>query len=289
MIVIAHLKDIWDYFAARMTEIELYRHAAEITAKNELELIDKKEKIFNNAPEPKYLSDTLYNMAFEDATTGGLVVYDHRELNFADQRLRMILHKNKQYQWLLVEAYEEFEAYLEKVYAFCGAKDNSLWPLKDYGNITLPELSEKDFDWYVSQAKSKKEKPHSILNHFRKQFPDLSNMEITNHLNVNLKLTIFMIERMRHFIVHRNGVVNNKNDFIEKVTSKAGFGNITTEHSNYLKLYFGTGDYQDLILLLELPVSSEIPIHHNRLNGLIKRLMAYAHLLYQYVNNAEAT
>ncbi len=293
MVIIVELKEIWAYFTDRMTEIELYRYAADKTAKTELKLIEQSTEQLKKHPDSRRLPASLHNMAFKDAESGNHVFYGHKDLSLREMRLRAVLHKNKQYLWLLAEAYEEFEDYLEKIYTYCGATDNSFWPLKDYGNITLSELSEKDYSWFYNQVKCKKEKPHSILNHFRKQYPELKEKEINNQTGMNLKLTIFMIEHMRHIIVHKKGLVDNKDDFIRNVTRKAGVinnGNISPEHLDYINLYFGTGDYSNMIILLEFQVPSEIPlpIYHNRLGVLLERLIAYSYLLYQHVYSAMA-
>ncbi len=98
----------------------------------------------------------MHNMSFRNAKTGDAIFYGFKELSIEDRYLHVLLHKNKQYQWLLAEAYEEFEDYIENAYAYYGSINNSFWPLRDYGNIFLSELKNKDFYWYVEQARKEK-------------------------------------------------------------------------------------------------------------------------------------
>ena len=207
------LNEIWTNFAERMAEIELFQRAAKDSAKNELLLITQYTNSLKDNPELKELSASLHNMTFYDARTGIVRFYNHKERSLEDRYLHVLLHKNKQYQWLLSEAYEEFEDYLENVYAYYGRINNGFWPLKDYGNISLSELGEKDYAWHVEQARKKKDKPHSILNRFRKQFPGLKAIEATNKIQVNLSLAITLIEKLRHVIVHKGGKVSSKEEF----------------------------------------------------------------------------
>ena len=84
-------------------------------------------------------------MCFTHPKDGTPYFFGHFKSTIEDRRLSVILHKNKQYQWLLSEAYEEFEDFIEAAYAYAGYADNNFWPLKDYGNISLQDLQNKEF------------------------------------------------------------------------------------------------------------------------------------------------
>jgi hypothetical protein len=232
-------------------------------------------------------------MTFYDARTGIIKFYNHKKRSLEDRYLHVLLHKNKQYQWLLAEAYEEFEDYLENIYAYYGGINNAFWPLQDYGNISLSELGNKDYAWYAEQAKKKKDIPHSILNRFRKQFPELMTVEATNKLEINLSLAVTLIEKLRHVIVHKGGKVSSKEAFIKLTTQQSGLynnGNISRDYVNFINLFFGQNEYENLITLLEIRVQPEIPldIHVSLFDKLTGYLMAYAFLIYEYINSSIA-
>ncbi len=287
------LNEIWSDFSERMAEIELYKLAAKDSAKKELSLINENFKAIKNNPDLKDLSASLNNMSFYDARSGEIKFYNYKDRSFEDLYLHVLLHKNKQYQWLLSEAYEEFEDYLENLYAYYGNINNSFWPLKDFGNISLSELDEKDYEWYVTQARKKKDIPSSILNRFRKYFPELKTIETTNKLQVNLSLAIALIEKLRHVIVHKGGKVSSKNAFVKLTTEQVGLyngGSVSEDNINLINLFFGENEYENLITLLEIRVHPEVPfdVHVSIFDKLTGFLMAYAYLLYQYVDSNAA-
>ncbi len=283
------LNEIWNNFAERMAEIELFQYATKATSKNELDSLTEYSNVVKENPSLKDLPKSVHNMSFYDARTGIIKFYNYKKRSLEDYYLHVLLHKNKQYQWLLSEAYEEFEDYLENVYAYFGYKNNCFWPLKDYGNIFLTDICKKDYDWYVKQAKKKNEKePHSILNRFRNHFPALKDIETKNKINVNLSLAITLIEKLRHIIVHKGGKVSSKDEFIRVTTEQIGLynnGRIAQEHIDFINLFFGKSEYENLITLLEIRIHPEIPIdiHVCRFGQLIDYLMAYAAIVYDYV------
>lgn len=285
------LSEIWTNFSERMAEIELFHRAAQDSAKKELLLINEYANSLNDNPELKDFP-SLHNMTFYDARTGIIKVYNHKECSLEDRYLHVLLHKNKQYQWLLAEAYEEFKDYLENIYAYYGSINNAFWPLRDYGNISLSELGEKNYAWYSDQARKKKDiTPHSILNRFRKQFPELRAIEATNKLQINLSLAITLIEKLRHVIVHEGGKVSSKKAFIKLTTKQSGLynnGNISQEHVNLISLFFGENEYENLITLLEIRVQPEIPLggYVNLFGKLTDYLMAYAFLIYEHIDSS---
>jgi hypothetical protein len=77
-------------------------------------------------------------MTFYDAITGNVIFYDHKKLSIEDRYLHIFIHKNKQYQWLLAEAYEEYEDYLENIYAYYGKVNNAFGHLKTMAIFPYP-------------------------------------------------------------------------------------------------------------------------------------------------------
>lgn len=278
------LDEIFESYSSKMTQLCLYQRAMKDIAKKELEKLAEYEKALEKHPELRKHSLSVHNMTFRMAANGEHFFYGHKKLSSEDKRLSVVLHKNKQYQWLLSEAYEEFEDCIERLYAYAGFTNNDFWPLKDYGNITLSEIKTKNFNWFEEQAANKKDAPASIINKFRESFPVIKEIEEKNKLGVNLRLAITLIEFLRHVIVHKGGTVLDKAKFKDIVLKKSCLHNnskTTEEHSKFIDNFFGSGDYEKTILLLEIPTNDEIPldIHINVLDMLIGYLMAYIHII----------
>jgi hypothetical protein len=273
------LNEIWSNFTERMAEIELFQRAA----KN----ITQKELIFLN--ESKNSVGSSHNMLFPNARTGEKKPYYFKKLDSEERHLLVLFHKNKQYKWLLAEAYEEFEDYLENIYAYYGSINDSFWPLEDYGNISLSELKDKNYTFYVERARKKKD-IHKILNRFKMQFPRLKDDELKNKLQVNLYFVVTFIAELRHVIVHKGGIVSDKKDFIETTIKKCGLynnGNISQDHINFINQFFGKNEYDNLITLLEIKTNNETDydISIYPFDILIDYLMAYAYLIYNHIES----
>jgi hypothetical protein len=285
------LNEIWSDFAERMAAIELYQRAAkDITQKEQIYLKEYSDHLRENT-KLKNSSISLHNMLFINARTGEKKPYNFKELSLEERKLQVLLHKNKQYKWLLAEAYEVFENYLENIYAYCGSINDSFWPLEDYGNVTLSELKNKNYTFYVERAKKKKGIPKSILERFKMQFPKLKDDESKNKLQVNLYFVIMFIAQLRHVIVHEGGTVSDKEAFIKKTTKNCDLfndGNISPDHVNFINQFFGKNEYENLITLLEIKINDEklYDINIYPFDILIDYLMSYAYLIYEHINSS---
>lgn len=282
------LIEIFESYSNKMTQIHLYQRAIQKLARKELEKIYKEEKSLEEKPELKEYSYSYHSMSFRRAKDGSRIFFGKKKLSIKDRRLSVVLHENKQFQWLLTEAYEEFEDCLERLYAYAGYTDNNFWPLRDFGNISLNELSQKPFEWFEEQASNKKNTPSSIINKFRNTYSDIKNTEVDNAFEINLYLAIRLVEFLRHVIVHRGGVVDDKEQFKERVLRKCGLFNSGTpsqKHTDFIDQFFGTKEYENTIILLEIPTHPEIPLDINIdvFDTLSGYLMAYIHIVYEYL------
>lgn len=283
-------RTIFDVYSTKMTQIYLYQKAMQELSKKELQKLYEIEESLKDKPETLEMSSSQHNMFFRSARDGAHKFFGSKKSSIEDRRHSLVLHKNKQYQWLLAEAYEEFEDYLEDLYACVGFKNNDFWPLRDFGGITLSEIESKPFEWFQAQAKKKKDKPASIINRFRECLPNIASLEVNNGLEINLRLAIKLVEFLRHVIVHKGGNVSDKDEFIKQVLQKSGLynnGSYDESHLDFINLFFGTGEYKNTIRLLEVPTEPQIPLdtYINVFQVLSNYLMAYAHLVYEEVEN----
>ncbi|MCX6567138.1 MAG: hypothetical protein NTW38_12100 [Candidatus Aminicenantes bacterium] len=279
------LKEIFLIFSERVADIVLYKRAAKATAKKELLQLNQYAEKLKENPAPKESSSSLDAMYYIDPKTGSWEKYGFRESSLEDREKLVVFQKNKQYCWLLAEAYEEFEDYLEATYAHLGYKDISSWIMSDFGNISIADLVGKDYAWYLDRAKNKRDTPQSILTRLRELYPQLVDLEIKNRLDVNLKLAIELIAHLRHYIVHRGGLVTSRDAFLESVLKKCGFWNNGKYHEDYeafIYRFFGTGEYENVISILEIRIHPEIPldIQLDPFDELTRYLVGYASLVY---------
>lgn len=284
------MQEIFDSYSNKIAQLHLYQRAIQKIAKNELKKLNEYEQSIEYSPDLKELSSSYDNISFRRAKDGEHIFFGMFKRTLEERKNAVVLHKNKQYQWLLAEAYEAFEDFLENAYAFAGFNDNNFWPLQDYGNISLKKVQEKPLSWFVTQAKKKNDTPSSIINKFREIFPEIVSVEQKNSLGVNLRLAIIFIELLRHVIVHKSGTVSDKDEFIKRVLQKAGLynnGRADEKYIQYINAHFGSAEYENTITLLEVRVYPEIPldVHVNVFEILSGHLMAYAHLIYESLSN----
>ena len=153
--------------------------------------------------------------------------------------------------------------------------------------IALSDLKTKTFPWFVEQSKNKKGAPHSTLARFREKFSGLPAVEGKNAFEVNLALALSLIEKLRHIIVHNGGKAFNKQKFVEIVAKQAGVynnGKVREEVEGFINQFFGGGEYENVVALLEIQLRPELPFENYicRFGVLTNYLMAYGFLLYEY-------
>lgn len=274
------LDEIFNHYTEKMTQIYLYQRAMKALAQKELEKLHEFGEAVKDNPKYKDRPSSIHNMSFRRAIDGKNVFFGQSLMSIDERKRSVVLHKNKQYQWLLAEAYEEFEDCLEGLWAYVGFKNTENWPLQDFGNIRLAELSGKDFEWFQRKAAKKKGAPSSIVNTFRREFPEIQNIEKKNKLGVDLYLAITLIEKVRHVVVHKGGVVEDKDGFFRSVLEGCGLfnsGNPETKNKDFVEVVFGGGQYSNHIILLEIPTDPEILLdtHINQFDVMGGYMMAY--------------
>lgn len=282
------MKDIWLNFSSRISEIEMIQRAAKATSKRELKELNQQYEILEQNPELKNRSSSLHNMSFNSPFTGRHIFYDFKEKTIKERTNDVFLYRNKQYQWLLAEAYEEFEDFLEHAYAYYGKKDNDFWPLEDFGNIKLSEIKDKDFNWYLEKARKKNAK--KITTVFRKKFKELKSIEATNEYEINLRMVIILIEKLRHIIVHNGGKTSESSQTIDKAMRESEVynnGNIPEKELDFANSFFLTNDnHNGLVLLLEVQIKEHFPldVSYDIFMNLIRCLLSYAYIVYSLID-----
>jgi hypothetical protein len=286
------IENIYGHFTNKSGQIMTYHYVARNVFNKQVEELEKYTSNLEKIGK-KLLYHSFQKFYFQDYQTGDLNQYGEKETSIDEFGKLLVLNKNKQYQWLFVEAYEEFEIFIEKTYAYLGFKNHDVWPLSDYGNISLTEICNKSFDWYYDRTKKKKDKPHSMLDRMREKIAKLSEYESSNSFNNNLKYIIILFEQMRHVIVHKSGIVNDKKIFIEEVLKKSGLyndGKYKEEYFKFCKSFFrGKGDYENHIFFLEIekyPNENDSP-YCDVFQLLMNYLLSYAKMIHDILINLD--
>jgi len=274
----------FNIFLVQIEKILVTQVAVKNSTKEQLKILDEIEEFHERHPDQTDLTKSYYNTWYKS-------IIDEREkplgqiiLSNAERKKAAFYHKNKQYLWLLVEAYEHFSLFLKEVYIQAGVIDSTLWPKADYakaqelcgGNPAIDQLSKI--------IANKKGLSNHVLNQFRKVFPEVKKYDSDNIFGVNLKLALVLIGRMRHQVVHRAGIVSDKDYFLARVMQEAGVynnGKFSDEHKSLVDLFMDSGEMKGLIRLLELPIKRQggFVWESNIFKVLIGILPAYAELL----------
>jgi hypothetical protein len=250
--IVVELSEISAGFASRIAEMEYASRVTQEVMDEEMNSLSEQIHDKENEAEPPVDDDfrSLWFSAvlYRQLRSGQLVGLTSRRQGAEDRRISIMAHKNRQYQWLLAAAYEEFENLVRMLYAYCGKNDPTFWPMEDYGNIVMSEVDSKDFAWYKDRAKNrKKNSAREILNTFRLRWPELAALELDNGIKINMKFVLVLIEKLRHIIVHNGGVTADIAQFKEGVLRDAGLPLKFAERSayeNYVGNYLGQGQYE---------------------------------------------
>ncbi|MCU7835367.1 MAG: hypothetical protein KZQ83_08940 [gamma proteobacterium symbiont of Taylorina sp.] len=282
------LEEIWLDFTGKVAEVELLLRATRSAVKTEMQLLLKNEDALNRLSEGTDTPISMHNMSFRDLRTGQHNFYDHRKLSIDEAKLHLLMRKNKQYQWLLVEVYEAFEKYLVHIYALVGFKNLDCWPMRDYGNVTILEAQDKSFLWYVDQARKKGDLPQSIIKPLQKKFPRLADVEQNNIRDIHLGFVIAFIAQLRHQIVHNAGWTISKEELILKVGKKIGLynnGQIDEPLVDFANDFFGSGEHENMVALLEVATNTDIPLdtYVCRVRILIEIILGYSNFILQII------
>lgn len=233
------IREPFDILSSKLVEISFYKNFIENNTKAFIKNNSKqKEERKNLQTNDDFVSSCNY-ICYNPYN--GRAISLGNKTDTIESRVQTIeCHYDKQCQWLLVEAYENFERYLKNLYAHIGYIDNTFWSASDFGNISINEIKNQHIEWFQSK---KIKNTNDILKQIRKNIPVIGNAENKNKLRKPLRLITIIIEQLRHIIVHNNGKLENKKEFIEKIIKEGGlFKNgkyDTIIYENIDKLFYG--------------------------------------------------
>lgn len=217
----------------------------------------------------------LYFFHFNSPSTGDPLSLEGKYFDLEAQLELNTIQRLKVYQWLLVEAYEAIEDFIERAYAYCGLKGMELWERPNnwqYGNSTK-------IDHYLSVKL--RGTPYTQLKAFRNGLPHFSQYESKNPNQVNYRVVFVLVEKLRHFIVHNEGYGQDFDKLMSRIRGELPGVN-AKQLKEYVESYFTLHDGRYLIDLLELPVedpSFPIGAYNDEMLGFFRGIMEYAALI----------
>lgn len=279
-----NIAQLFDNYTSELASVHMHQAAVHAEADREFRRLmdqDEHRRSANISPDFTFHGHTH---CFRVATNGRIFFYGFNQLTIQAQIESLVERTNRQYQWLLAEAYELFEDFLEHAYAAAALSDRNLWPLRDYGSISLNELESLSFEKLLELSRSKKDKPQSLLNPLRSKLQLLNRYESNNALGIDLWFAINFIEKLRHHIVHTKGRINSKADFTEQILKKCGLynnGKPTQAYLDEIDSFVRPQGGAYYVRLLDVPLESigAIQQYVRMFDELSNALPAYAHLL----------
>lgn len=180
---------------------------------------------------------------FSNPFSGELEKYAFRTTTIEDLKLLTAWHKNSQYCWLLMSAYEKFEQFLESSYfEATGKKSRTL---------------------------------NKILLYFSDNFSSVKFNEANNKFEINLRIAVHLVEKMRHAITHNQGYVDIEK-FTKKVISDSGLGEDRILYGEFISQFI----LEDKVFILEIPTTPPpLIVYHNQYEELVNYLVSYAYLV----------
>lgn len=275
------IKPYQDRLDKFFNEVAALQHCQRLTqnvAKQAISDLQQREKNLEpfSDEDKELFGRSISVFSFYNPYTGTIMPYATKKLSLKETAKLVFEHKNKQYQWLLVEAYELYEDFIVSLYEFIRTDRPELRFSKDANGSLLPaEL---------------KNKVSPIVNQLRSKLKEFKKIELVNEIHKNLRLYLCMTEKFRHIIVHRKGITADPDKLVEDILKKA---NLLGDHENEpdarktISNYLGTGEYKGYVVLEEhsLVKVGGFSIDINRHENLVNALMAHAFALTQSLVN----
>lgn len=259
--------DELDYHFAELkrvlTNIDAYQAITKQTSK--MVISEKRKQLNLTKASEQVQSEFVTNLIIRNYISGKQVVWTPFKANADSMISNYLYHQNKQYQWLLVEAYECFENYLKHAY-------------------TLLKVTKK---W--------KNLPQDIIKEIHDQIPLVERIvKIRSENNADfldseyMKFMLIFISKMRHLITHNHGLTKDKEKFIKECIDTLGInGRRRAKYEDEINFHFGTNEYENLITLIEIQIPKKEPTSYtryiDRLGDLIEIIASYAQLIHPYV------
>jgi hypothetical protein len=192
----------------------------------------------------------LENLIFYSWEKSRIITYSTEDVTLSMLIKNITNHQNKQYQWHLVSAFEDYENFLRQIYSYLICIKNK--PL-EMNMVNFYRCFDSIYELIFENMKNKDST--FILQKLRKELLKYKELEIINDGKCNKKFVLALIKYFRNFIVHHYGVVSEKDILLNKNLSNIGLSkdsDVGKQCINYFNIFFP--DSTKEITLLEIPV-----------------------------------
>lgn len=167
-------------------------------------------------------------------------------------------HKNKQLQWLFVEAYELYKKHIDDLYCLIGSLDNNFWDLQDFGKVSINDIKNFTQEDFANKVLKKENRPYSIIEVFEKKLNLKKHDDIKEPFR-NYSFLVALLSELRNAIVHENGFFD-RNRLSKKLLKKHGInGNSNKEiYEDMISSFFGSQEYESMICLTKVLKANEV-------------------------------
>lgn len=271
---IKHLQGAFELFSERIKDISSCKHdTQEIFEARRKKLEAQLESRKEGGPFGEICS--IRNFLYYAPSSGEPAMLGAKETNINELIERNSIHQLKMYQWLLVEAYEAFEDFLEVAYAYCGLEGVSIWKRPKEWKY---QVGTEDIQHYFTERK-----PYGQLKAFRAGSKHFAQYEMNSPTGTNYKVVFVLIEKLRHLIVHDEGYCKDIKQLVDKMQGELQGVDIKRVRA-YVESYFILHRGDNLIDLLEYPSDTEgmptgIQGYHDTMNEFLRALVEYARLI----------
>ncbi|HAW0199911.1 TPA: hypothetical protein JLI54_002948 [Escherichia coli] len=223
-----------------------------ITTKNIKQALENAQTLDANNTLKISCGTTLANHTCPNPYTGSIFGIGHSRIELSEKIKLCEVLRNKQYQWVITEAYELFEDYIKKIYAHTVSIHDHFWSPSEFKNVQIEQNG--DMETYYNAIKRNNKAPKKILKVFRRKLPNFREVEINNKMGKNYRLEITLIELLRHTIVHNAGKFTDTEKFITKVLDESSIsGKARNNGEIEIRQYIAKEQDSDIIMLLEGP------------------------------------
>ncbi|XPF94899.1 hypothetical protein ACM9HF_02485 [Colwellia sp. RE-S-Sl-9] len=240
----ASIKSSYNDLLKDLADINLIQQVANAAFKREFDILNEFEK--NKSPDSVVGN---YAFGFDNPFSGKVEKYEFRKTSISDLKSLTMQQKNNQYCWLLANAFEKFESYV-------------------------------NYSYEVLTTKTAPRKLNKVLAYFSENYPQLNESEKRNKFKIHLKIAVILVEKLRHSIVHMQGCILEPNAFINKVIEESGINNDRLEHEDFIQQFIFNGK----VYIVEQPIIDNdlLPRYHDIYRYLVSYLLAYAFLIKEH-------
>lgn len=262
-------------FLESFSRIQLLKSAIDQSANAEFRRIESNEKILELQGKSNQIA-SIHNM-FYKRLDGQHIFYDFQTRRNEELLQDLRHHLNKQYSWLLAEAFEVFETLINATYAQIGFNDPSQWSPKELKQKIPQSPISHDYEWFLSRAGMQRNISNKMTC-IRNALPKLSTLELKNSYEINFRFVISLIENLRHVIIHNGGKIKSESAFVSKILRSSGVsragaqGDLALKH---IKSFINQSEDGHAAITM-LDISTDQPMMHlSRLNTTLNWLLAY--------------